>query len=174
MGQSSSRMPDEIEEENKKDFTFYSDDGGFRATHEDNSPGEEIFFLSIIDCLTHYEFIEGITKSKEEADRDEECPLPPVPHTDSNLTASSARRRSNSAHMHRTITNNTTIQRAENEALRTEHDGRREHIEPRTVSTVRSPSAERTNGLQGQILPVVEEMGEASNPATPAKTILRA
>ncbi|KAA8566240.1 hypothetical protein EYC84_008840 [Monilinia fructicola] len=219
MGQSSSRMPDEIEEENKKDFTFYSDDGGFRATHEDNSPGEEIFFLSIIDCLTHYgtlkklehlfkglkhdkkmispinpqpygdrfiEFIEGITKSKEEADRDEECPLPPVPHTDSNLTTSSTRRRSNSAHMHRTITNNTTIQRAENEALRTEHDGRREHIEPRTVSTVRSPSAERTNGLQGQILPVVEEMGEASStggrsgrsirsihdddrPATPAK-----
>lgn len=132
------------------------------------------------------EFIEGITKSKEEADRDEECPLPPVPHTDSNLTTSSTRRRSNSAHMHRTITNNTTIQRAENEALRTEHDGRREHIEPRTVSTVRSPSAERTNGLQGQILPVVEEMGEASStggrsgrsirsihdddrPATPAK-----
>lgn len=196
MGQSSSRMPDEIEEENKKDFTFYSDDGGFRATHEDNSPGEEIFFLSIIDCLTHYgtlkklehlfkglkhdkkmispinpqpygdrfvEFIEGITKSKEEAAREEECPLPPVPHTDSNLTMGSTRRRSNSAHVHRTVTNNTTIQRAENEALRTEHEGRREHIEPRTVSTIRSPSAERTNGLQGQILPVVEEMGEASS-----------
>ncbi|QSZ33462.1 hypothetical protein DSL72_005030 [Monilinia vaccinii-corymbosi] len=190
MGQSSSRMPDEIEEESRKDFTFYSDDGGFRATHEDNSPGEEIFFLSIIDCLTHYgtlkklehlfkglkhdkrmispinpqpygdrfvEFIEGITKSKEEAARDAECPLPPVPHTDSNLSTSSTRRRSNSAHM------NATIQRAEHEALRTEHDGRREHIEPRTVSTVRSPSAERTNGLQGQILPVVEEMGEASS-----------
>ncbi|KAI9641252.1 Phosphatidylinositol-4-phosphate 5-kinase [Ciborinia camelliae] len=220
MGQSSSRMPDEIEEENRKDFTFYSDDGGFRATHEDNSPGEEIFFLSIIDCLTHYgtlkklehlfkglkhdkkqispinpqpygerfvSFIEGITKSQEEAAREEECPLPPIPHTDSNLTAGSTRRRSSSAHMHRTITNNATIQRAENEALRTEHDGRREHVEPRTVSTVRSPSAERTNGLQGQILPVVEEMGEASStggrsgrsirstyddemrPATPAK-----
>lgn len=133
------------------------------------------------------DFIEGITKSQEEAAREEECPLPPVPHTDSNLTTGSIRRRSNSTHMHRTITNNTTIQRAENEALRTEHDGRREHVEPRTVSTIRSPSAERTNGLQGQILPVVEEMGEASStggrsgrsirsthdderrPATPAK-----
>ncbi|KAF7876729.1 hypothetical protein EAF04_001813 [Stromatinia cepivora] len=219
MGQSSSRMPDEIEEENRKDFTFYSDDGGFRATHEDNSPGEEIFFLSIIDCLTHYgtlkklehlfkglkhdkkmispinpqpygdrfvDFIEGITKSREEAAREEECPIEHLPHTNSNLTAGSTRRGSSSAHMHRTVANNTTVQRAENEALRTELDGRREHVEPRTVSTVRSPSAERTNGLQGQILPVVEEMGEASStggrsgrsirsmhdddrPATPAK-----
>lgn len=55
IGQSSSPMPDFLEENAaKKDFVFYSDDGGFQATHEDNSPGEEIFFLSIIDCLTHY------------------------------------------------------------------------------------------------------------------------
>ena len=48
-------MPDHMEENTlKREFTFYSDDGGFRATHEDNSPGDEIFFLSIIDCLTHY------------------------------------------------------------------------------------------------------------------------
>jgi 1-phosphatidylinositol-4-phosphate 5-kinase len=79
------------------------------------------------------------------------------------------------------MTNNTTIQRNENEALKSEKHGRHETVEPRTVSTIRSPSAERTNGLQGQILPVVEEMGEASStggrsandderrPATPAK-----
>jgi 1-phosphatidylinositol-4-phosphate 5-kinase len=55
MGQTGSRMPDQMEENTtKRDFIFYSDDGGFRATHEDNSPGDEIFFLSIIDCLTHY------------------------------------------------------------------------------------------------------------------------
>jgi 1-phosphatidylinositol-4-phosphate 5-kinase len=55
MGQSSNRMPDQMEENaHKRDFTFYSDDGGFRATHQDDSPGEEIFYLSIIDCLTHY------------------------------------------------------------------------------------------------------------------------
>ncbi|PQE26506.1 phosphatidylinositol-4-phosphate 5-kinase protein [Rutstroemia sp. NJR-2017a BBW] len=220
MGQSSSRMPDQLDEESaKRDMIFYSDDGGFRATHEDNSPGEEIFFLSIIDCLTHYgtlkkfehmwkglshdkkqispiapesygsrfiQFIEGITKSAEEAAREEQCPSG-IPHTNSlpisdrNVSTETGRRRSNSAHMHRTMTNNTTIQRNENEALKSEKHGRHETVEPRTVSTVRSPSAERTNGLQGQILPVVEEMGEASStggrsandderrPATPAK-----
>ena len=61
MGQSSSRMPDQMEENTvKRDFTFYSDDGGFRATHEDNSPGDEIFFLSIIDCLTHYGMVKKL------------------------------------------------------------------------------------------------------------------
>lgn len=44
---------------------------------------------------------------------------------------------------------------------RGEHESDRP--DPRTIMTVRSPSAERTNGLQGQILPVVEEMGEASS-----------
>lgn len=55
MGQSTSRMLDQLEENTmKREFTFYSDDGGFRATHEDNSPGEQIYYLSTIDCLTHY------------------------------------------------------------------------------------------------------------------------
>jgi len=55
MGESNMGLADELEENpTKREFTFYSDDGGFRATHEDNTPGEEIFFLSIIDCLTHY------------------------------------------------------------------------------------------------------------------------
>lgn len=104
MGQSSSRMPDTLEPNPaKKELLFYGDDGGFQATHEDNSPGDQIFFLSIIDCLTHYgtlkklehflkgikydkrlispvspdpygerfvEFIEGITKSPEEASKE--------------------------------------------------------------------------------------------------------
>jgi 1-phosphatidylinositol-4-phosphate 5-kinase len=37
----------------KKESIFYSDDGGFQATHEDNRPGEEIYYLGIIDLLTH-------------------------------------------------------------------------------------------------------------------------
>ncbi len=45
-------MPDEMLAE-RKDFYFYSDDGGFRATNEDDSPGHEIYYLGIIDCLTH-------------------------------------------------------------------------------------------------------------------------
>lgn len=45
-------MPDEMLEE-RKSFIFYSDDGGFQATHEDGEPGEEIYYLGVIDCLTH-------------------------------------------------------------------------------------------------------------------------
>ena len=52
MDKSTNKMPEEMLEE-RKDFFFYSDDGGFRATHEDGQPGEEIYYLGIIDCLTH-------------------------------------------------------------------------------------------------------------------------
>lgn len=52
MEKSTSRMPDEMLEE-RKNFLFYSDDGGFQATHEDGEPGEEIYYLGVIDCLTH-------------------------------------------------------------------------------------------------------------------------
>lgn len=54
MGQSLSGMPDVLEEGVvKNDSAFYSEDGGMRATHEDNSPGDEIYYLGVIDCLTH-------------------------------------------------------------------------------------------------------------------------
>jgi 1-phosphatidylinositol-4-phosphate 5-kinase len=56
MDQTASKMPDELQDP-KRNFYFYSDDGGFRATHEDNSPGEEIYYLGIIDCLTHARII---------------------------------------------------------------------------------------------------------------------
>ena len=46
-------MPDEA---NRKGF-FYKDDGGFRATNEDNSPGAKIYYLGIIDCLTRYNIV---------------------------------------------------------------------------------------------------------------------
>jgi 1-phosphatidylinositol-4-phosphate 5-kinase len=44
---------------------------------------------------------------------------------------------------------------------RGDDDGHRP--EPRMITAIRSPSTERSNGIQGQILPVVEEMGEASS-----------
>lgn len=50
--QTAARMPDEILDE-RKNLVFYSDDGGFRATHENGQPGDEIYYLGIIDCLTH-------------------------------------------------------------------------------------------------------------------------
>jgi 1-phosphatidylinositol-4-phosphate 5-kinase len=67
--------------------------------------------------------------------------------------------------MQRTSLNNATIQRNENDALKGEKHGEHEsdRPDPRTISVVRSPSAERTNGAQGQTLPVVEELGEASS-----------
>ena len=52
LDQSNSKMPDEILDE-RKNFIFYSDDGGFAASNEDGSPGEEVYYLGIIDCLTH-------------------------------------------------------------------------------------------------------------------------
>jgi 1-phosphatidylinositol-4-phosphate 5-kinase len=52
MGQTTSKMPDTMDE-NPTRSPFYNDDGGFQATHEDNRPGEEIYYLGIIDLLTH-------------------------------------------------------------------------------------------------------------------------
>ncbi len=56
MDKSTSKMPDEMLDE-RKNFIFYSDDGGFRASHEDGEPGEAIYYLGIIDCLTHVSHI---------------------------------------------------------------------------------------------------------------------
>ncbi|KAK0725456.1 hypothetical protein B0H67DRAFT_598707 [Lasiosphaeris hirsuta] len=61
MGETTS-MPEELEEgQSRPGFIFNQDDGGFGATHEDNSPGDEIYYLGVIDCLTHY----GIIKKLE-------------------------------------------------------------------------------------------------------------
>lgn len=56
MDKSTNMLPDEMVEE-RKDFIFYSDDGGFRASHEDGRPGEETYYLGVIDCLTHVGFV---------------------------------------------------------------------------------------------------------------------
>ncbi|KAL5592419.1 hypothetical protein FOBRF1_013445 [Fusarium oxysporum] len=62
MGQTSTRMPSElVEGQNTECFLFYKNDGGFRAVHEKNHPGEEIYYLGLIDCLTNY----GISKKIE-------------------------------------------------------------------------------------------------------------
>ncbi|KAI5467987.1 hypothetical protein BGZ63DRAFT_478555 [Mariannaea sp. PMI_226] len=61
IGQSMNKMPDELEEgHSRAGFVFNQDDGGFRATHEDNSPADEIYYLGVIDCLTHYGMIKKI------------------------------------------------------------------------------------------------------------------
>ena len=55
MEQTAAKMPDEILDE-RKNLVFYSDDGGFRATHEDGEPAGEIYYLGVIDCLTSVGF----------------------------------------------------------------------------------------------------------------------
>lgn len=52
MGQADDQMPDDVGED-RRGLIFNQDDGGFRATHEDNEPAEEIYYLGVIDCLTH-------------------------------------------------------------------------------------------------------------------------
>jgi len=54
MGLVNAKMPDEMDSgDERRDRIFYSYDGGIRATHEDGRPGETIYYLGIIDCLTH-------------------------------------------------------------------------------------------------------------------------
>ncbi|KAF5024021.1 hypothetical protein F66182_3923 [Fusarium sp. NRRL 66182] len=61
MGQSANKMPDELQDgQHRPGWVFGQDDGGFRATHEDNTPADEIYYLGVIDCLTHYGIIKKI------------------------------------------------------------------------------------------------------------------
>ncbi|ODA83448.1 hypothetical protein RJ55_01962 [Drechmeria coniospora] len=60
MGQADG-MPDELDVgHSRSSFIFNQDDGGFRATHEDNTPADEVYYLGVIDCLTHYGMIKKI------------------------------------------------------------------------------------------------------------------
>ena len=52
-----SKMPDKMVVDDRRDRIFYSDDGGFQATHENGEPAETIYYLGIIDCLTHVSII---------------------------------------------------------------------------------------------------------------------
>ena len=56
------------------------------------------------------------------------------------------------------------MEKAEKQALKSEEHGANEdERRDRTLSAMRSPSAERTNGVAGATLPVVEEDGEATS-----------
>ncbi|KAI4275541.1 MAG: hypothetical protein LQ337_003146 [Flavoplaca oasis] len=177
MEKSTSKMPDEMLEE-RKSFIFYSDDGGFQATHEDGEPGEKIYYLGVIDCLTHYgfvkraehlwkgmsnnksqispippqdygdrfvKFITGLTKTKEQAERESRSTdqMDGSIHTDRQASFSMAR--------HST---DKVIQKAEKQAQKTEKQGASED-----KSRDRTLTAEKTAGAT---LPVVQEDGEAA------------
>lgn len=183
MEQTSNKMPDELQDP-KRNFYFYSDDGGFRATHEDDCPGEEIYYLGIIDCLTHYSlikrmehFIKGLTNTESQISA-----IPPERYGDrfvkfiSGVTktreAADREKREEAANATteqdvpvNSVSQSSTdkvLEKAEHQAERSKHRGRNEDDLPhREMRAVRSPSAER--GELGTTLPVVEEAGESSS-----------
>ncbi|KAI1112408.1 hypothetical protein F5Y14DRAFT_271918 [Nemania sp. NC0429] len=84
MRQTSDRMPDELAEGHGRGGVFYNDDGGIRATHEDNAFGEEVYYLGVIDCLTHYGMIKKIEHFWKglSSDRSQISALPPQEYGD--------------------------------------------------------------------------------------------
>ncbi|KAF2470441.1 SAICAR synthase-like protein [Lindgomyces ingoldianus] len=186
MDQTTSKMPDELQDP-KKNFYFYADDGGFRATHEDESAGEEIYYLGIIDCLTHYSlikraehFFKGMMNTESQISA-----IPPERYGDRFVrfisgvtkTREAAEREKaeeaenaisdprlsgvNMAHRDREATD-AVIEKAEHQAQRSKERGASEEDVPnREMRAVRSPSAER--GELGTTLPVVEEAFESSS-----------
>ncbi|OCK86178.1 SAICAR synthase-like protein [Lepidopterella palustris CBS 459.81] len=182
MDQTTSKMPDEMLE-GRKDFYFYSDDGGFRATHEDDCAGEEIYYLGIIDCLTHYSFIKraehffkGLTNQESQISA-----IPPDRYGDRFVrfisgitkTREAAEQekvdventvddpRLSGVNMHQDQTD-VVMQKAERQVERSKQKGISEDDIPnRELRSVRSPSAER--GELGTTLPVVEEVVESGS-----------
>lgn len=84
MHHTTDRMPDELAEGHSRGGLFYNDDGGLRATHEDDTPGEEVYYLGVIDCLTHYGMIKKIEHFWKglSSDRTQISALPPEEYGD--------------------------------------------------------------------------------------------
>ncbi|RMZ83515.1 hypothetical protein DV737_g1624, partial [Chaetothyriales sp. CBS 132003] len=75
-----SKMPEEMPSDDlRRDRLFYRDDGGIRGTHEDGSLGEAIYYLGVIDCLTHYGFVKHVEHFWKGLgnDRNKISPIPP-------------------------------------------------------------------------------------------------
>lgn len=97
-----------------------------------------------------FRFISGHVKSPEEAARDKV-----------------ARDAAAAEGLTSAPSDNDILERAREEAERTERHGANESDRPnRGISTIRSPSVERTGGASGAVLPVVEEAGEGGSMGT--------
>ena len=106
-------------------------------------------------------FITTITKSREEVERG---------RLSDGLPELSLEAQRLSGHLSRSSTDRIVMEKAERQAQaqaqarKPEKDlGPEEEKAERTLGTVRSPSAERSNGIAGATLPVVEEAGEAGS-----------
>jgi 1-phosphatidylinositol-4-phosphate 5-kinase len=179
LDKAAAKMPDEILDE-RNYHVFYADDGGFRATHENGQPSDEIYYLGIIDCLTHY----GTTKKIEHFfkglshDRTQISPIPPEGYgerfinfikgitmskeeaerrRDSRHSASGVPQQSAEKRRSRSSSVERTMQAAEKEAAK---DVSVTH--PRTLATVWDP-ADASGPGPTSTLPIVDEAGEASS-----------
>lgn len=171
LDKAAAKMPDEILDE-RKFHVFYSDDGGFRATHENGHPGEEIYYLGIIDCLTHYgtvkkmeHFFKGLSH-----DRNQISPIPPESYGDrfvkfiKGITMSkeeAERYRESRALGRPSAERSPSVERT---MLAAEKEAAKEPsiTQPRTLSTVRDPTEAPGPG-PASTLPIVDEAGEASS-----------
>lgn len=103
-------------------------------------------------------FITGITMTKEEAERQKQSNEQQVAYGGSIDTYRSSQGVQQISPVDR------TMNKAEKQALKTERHGANEDETPeRVLSSIRSPSAERSNGNAGSTLPIVEEVGEAGS-----------
>ncbi|KAJ5469517.1 Phosphatidylinositol 4-phosphate 5-kinase its3 [Penicillium diatomitis] len=160
------KMPEEVLDSRKKGLKFYADDGGFRATHEDGTFGDEIYYLGIIDCLTHYGMIKKIENFFKglSHDRSQISPIPPEGYGDRfvhfvkgiTMSVEEAERQRESGE-NRSSSVDRVMQAAEKEAARDVSI-----TQPRILSTVRDPSDAAGPGPTST-LPIVDEVGEASS-----------
>lgn len=52
----SSQLPETLSDE-RKYCAFYSEDGGFKSTDENNQTTDKLYFLGVIDILTPYNYV---------------------------------------------------------------------------------------------------------------------
>ncbi|KAL5000826.1 hypothetical protein BDV10DRAFT_29123 [Aspergillus recurvatus] len=158
LDKATAKMPDEILDE-RKFHVFYSDDGGFRATRENGQPGQEIYYLGIIDCLTHYgtvkrieHFIKGLTH-----DRTQISPIPPEGYGDRFINF--IRRITMSKEEAERIRDQEALEKPTNQPISPTENETSEHISLAPISG--HPPAAAVLGPS--TLPIVDEAGEASS-----------
>lgn len=104
-------------------------------------------------------FISGLTMTREDQEREGQS----GEQLDGSVRLSNTTNQRSSFNLSRKSTDRV-VERAEKQAGRSEEHGAVEdERRDRTISVKRTPSAERTNGVAGSTLPVVEEDREASS-----------
>jgi 1-phosphatidylinositol-4-phosphate 5-kinase len=59
LGKHTVRLPEE-DTGDRQQFVFYQDEGGLRATDDNNEPLSTIYYLGVIDILTPYNFFKKV------------------------------------------------------------------------------------------------------------------